>query len=59
MKWGVFRQREHLGEVHVIPAYSDGFISPWHKVDVLCPCNPEPEDRVRSTDKLIVVHKED
>lgn len=58
LKWAVFRQREEHGEVHVIPAYSDGLILEHHIVDVLCPCKPIPEPRNRAMDKIIVVHQE-
>lgn len=58
LKWAVFRQREKDGELHVIPAYPDGLILEHHIVDVLCPCDPIPQDRERSSDKIILVHNE-
>jgi hypothetical protein len=57
-KWSVFRQREDHGELHVIPSYPDGTIVEHHIVDVLCPCNPTPEPRKYTGEKIIVVHND-
>jgi hypothetical protein len=55
----VFRQREEeCGELHIIPAYEDGLILEHHIVDVLCPCNPVPQDRLGWREKIIIAHNE-
>jgi len=55
-QWGIFRQREACGEVHVIPAHLNKDILEPHIVDVLCPCKPIPEPRAHTNEKLIIVH---